>query len=357
MAHSYSTRQIEGRSGRGGCLSILIGLVVLFVLARLSTSWAIDYQWWKEMGQLHTWFSMLAYSVIPTSAATLLGFIVFWIAHARALKHAGTSLGRYPLYAKLSTLAIFLLALLVSLATLDTWTVVRYFGGRDLGGAATSWRDPVFGNPLAFYLFKIPFYSDLLGLALGIVVIAGLLYWIAGRFWEIRLKVPDWSSIQEINIGNLDLGRTVQSGFFRAMGAVFLLALAVRFFLGRYSDVTRTLHYVNCGHTPPVLLRKRGAVEKLNATATVLGLFWDWECSVAEARLETGDILSIYTDGITETTGHGGEEFGETRLLEALRKNCNLEAACLLQKVENAAEQFRLGEQQDDLTLVIACAR
>jgi serine phosphatase RsbU (regulator of sigma subunit) len=101
----------------------------------------------------------------------------------------------------------------------------------------------------------------------------------------------------------------------------------------------------------------RGAVERLNATATVLGLFSDWECSVAETQLETGDVLSIYTDGITETTGQGGEEFGEARLLETLRKNRDLEATCILRKMENAAEQFRAGEQEDDLTLVIARVR
>ncbi len=56
-------------------------------------------------------------------------------------------------------------------------------------------------------------------------------------------------------------------------------------FFGRYSDATRTLHYVNCGHNPPMLLRKAGAVERLDATATVLGLFSDWQCSVAEVRL------------------------------------------------------------------------
>ncbi len=127
-------------------------------------------------------------------------------------------------------------------------------------------------------------------------------------------------------------------------------------FFGRYSDATRTLHYVNCGHNPPVLLRKGGAVERLDATATVLGLFSDWDCSVVEARLETGDVLSIYTDGITETTGYGGEEFGETRLLETLHKSRDLKAARILRNVENAAEQFRLGEQEDDLTLVIARA-
>jgi serine phosphatase RsbU (regulator of sigma subunit)/CheY-like chemotaxis protein len=127
-------------------------------------------------------------------------------------------------------------------------------------------------------------------------------------------------------------------------------------FLGRYSDATQTLTYVNCGHNPPILLRKGGAVERLDATATVLGLFSDWDCSVAEARLETGDVLSIYTDGITETTGHSGDEFGETRLLETLRKNRELAASCILRNVEDAAGQFRLGEQEDDLTLVIARA-
>jgi len=129
------------------------------------------------------------------------------------------------------------------------------------------------------------------------------------------------------------------------------------FFFGQYSDATRRLRYVNCGQCPPVLLRKGGAVERLEPTATVLGLFWDWECSVAEAQLEAGDVLCIYTDGITETTGQSGEEFGETRLLETLRKNRDLEAAGILQSLENAAEQFRSGEQEDDLTLVIARAR
>ena len=74
-------------------------------------------------------------------------------------------------------------------------------------------------------------------------------------------------------------------------------------------------------------------------------------------HLETGDILSIYTDGITETTGYGGEEFGETRLLKTLHKSRDLEAASILRNVENALQQFRLGEQEDDVTLVIVRAR
>ncbi|HYL83799.1 MAG TPA: SpoIIE family protein phosphatase [Candidatus Angelobacter sp.] len=131
----------------------------------------------------------------------------------------------------------------------------------------------------------------------------------------------------------------------------------VTMFFGRYSDATRTLQYVNCGHNPPILIRKEGIVERLDATATVLGLFPDWECSVATVQLETGDVLGMYTDGITETSGENDGEFGEAGLLQTLRKHRDLEAAQILRKVEDAVEQFRVGEQEDDLTLLIARAR
>jgi hypothetical protein len=187
------------------------------------------------MGQLHTWFSILAYSVIPATGATIFAFVVFWIAHSLALQHAHVHLREHPLYAKLTVLGVFLLALIVALATLDTWTVVRYFGGRDLGGAATAWRDPVFGNPLSFYLFKIPFYSDLLGLLLAMVVLGAVIYWVTARGWELIARVGDWKNVQEISIAELGLAGALRSNFLRGLGAVFLLAMAARFFLARYS--------------------------------------------------------------------------------------------------------------------------
>jgi sigma-B regulation protein RsbU (phosphoserine phosphatase) len=98
-------------------------------------------------------------------------------------------------------------------------------------------------------------------------------------------------------------------------------------------------------------------VERLGATATVLGLFQDWECSVAEAQMEAGDILCIYTDGITESVDKNGNEFGEAGLLEVLRESRNLESTSILQKVAQAVEQFRSGEQEDDVTMVIARAQ
>ena len=158
-----------------------------------------------------------------------------------------------------------------------------------------------------------------------------------------------------------------------SIGAIFPLLLAAvndhlfrhteadryaTLFFGCYDDDARSLSYVNCGHSAPLLLRASGEVDRLAATATVLGLFGQWECSVAEARMEPGDVLSIFTDGITETTGVNGEEFGEDRLLRVLQQARDLDAVAILSHVEQAVEQFRsTGYLQDDLTLVVARAR
>jgi Stage II sporulation protein E (SpoIIE) len=128
-------------------------------------------------------------------------------------------------------------------------------------------------------------------------------------------------------------------------------------FFGHYDDATRSLRYVNCGHNPPLLLRGEGSVERLAPTATVLGLFRTWECSVGETRLESGDLLTVFTDGIVEARCENGEEFGETRLLGTLHESRELDAVAILRNVEQAVEQFRFGEREDDLTLVIARAQ
>ena len=126
-------------------------------------------------------------------------------------------------------------------------------------------------------------------------------------------------------------------------------------FFGCYDDQSRSLGYVNCGHSPPLLVRSSGTVDRLDATATVLGLFGIWDCTVSETRMDTGDVLSIFSDGITETTGVNGEEFGERRLLGVLEENRMLDSVALIGRVEEAVEQFRAAENwQDDFTVVVA---
>jgi serine phosphatase RsbU (regulator of sigma subunit) len=86
---------------------------------------------------------------------------------------------------------------------------------------------------------------------------------------------------------------------------------------------------------------------------SILGLFPDWVCSVVEVQLEPGDVLAIYSDGITEATNEHEEEFGEARLLEILRSSRHLEASDIVRNAERVVKQFSPGEQADDLTLLV----
>jgi sigma-B regulation protein RsbU (phosphoserine phosphatase) len=133
-------------------------------------------------------------------------------------------------------------------------------------------------------------------------------------------------------------------------------------FFADYDDSSQRLRYVNCGHLPPLLLRpgpdpRSGAppvVERLEPTSTVLGLFGDWQCNVAEVQLAPGDTLVLYTDGVTEAAGPDAEEFGEPRLIEILRSDCTTPVQSLLNAIETAVQQFSGGEQADDITVVVA---
>jgi phosphoserine phosphatase RsbU/P len=125
-------------------------------------------------------------------------------------------------------------------------------------------------------------------------------------------------------------------------------------FFGDYDDSARRLRYVNCGHLPPLLLRQNGTFDRLAATATVLGLFENWDCAAAEIELAPGDLLVLYTDGVTEATDPAGEEFGECRLMKALYAQHHLPVLSLLETVVKAVENFSPGEHADDITLVVA---
>jgi len=128
-------------------------------------------------------------------------------------------------------------------------------------------------------------------------------------------------------------------------------------FFADYDDASRRMRYVNCGHLPPLLLRADGELERLTATATVLGLFEKWECSVAGVQLAAGDTLVVYTDGITEAESPEGQQFGESRLAETLRSQRNLVLDSLLETIVATVQKFSGREQADDITLVLARSR
>ena len=126
-------------------------------------------------------------------------------------------------------------------------------------------------------------------------------------------------------------------------------------FFAVYDDETRRLRYVNCGHNPPVLMRANGDVERLQATATVLGLFEEWDCNVVDCKLAPGDVLVIYTDGVSEAgESNDSEEFGEDRLMAGIRLHQQQPASEILENILCEVQEFSQGEQADDMTLIVA---
>jgi len=125
---------------------------------------------------------------------------------------------------------------------------------------------------------------------------------------------------------------SVTHGFFATM------------FFADYFDTTRKLRYVNCGHCPVFLVRADG-------------IFENWNCTVGEATMSSGDILVAYSGGVTEAQSGSGELFGDQRLLAAVEANRNLPAAGLLESIAVAAHNFSGKAQEGDLTLLVARAR
>ncbi len=125
-------------------------------------------------------------------------------------------------------------------------------------------------------------------------------------------------------------------------------------FFADYDDTARRLRYVNCGHLSAIVLRRNGKVDWLHSTGTVLGLFEEWDSPINECQLSPGDTLALYTDGVTESFDASGEEFGEQRLIEALRQNRAMPARQTLTSVVERIQSFSPSEQHDDITLIVA---
>jgi serine phosphatase RsbU (regulator of sigma subunit) len=128
-------------------------------------------------------------------------------------------------------------------------------------------------------------------------------------------------------------------------------------FFAEYDDELQRLRYVNCGHLSGLLLRRDNSVERLQSTCTVLGLFTEWDCSIGECQLFGGDILALYTDGVTESFNEAGEDFGEEGALASLNRHHNLPPAEMVQAILADVQHFGSQEQQDDVTLIVAKCR
>ncbi len=130
----------------------------------------------------------------------------------------------------------------------------------------------------------------------------------------------------------------------------------VTFFLGAVDPATGELSYSNAGHNPPYLVRAAtGGVEMLTAGGPVLGILPMAKYQSATLKMEPGDVLVMFSDGITEAQSAAGEEYGEERLLAALMPICSQPAAAIAKAIGESVEHFMgTAAAVDDITLVVA---
>ncbi len=221
-------RRIDSPRGHSRVLLVVALLFLVLIGGRTAASYVIEYQWWQEMGQVSTWFNMLLYGTLPVAAASLLAAVLFWLAHMRGVKFSGS--GRASGW---SLLGALVLGFLVASALIESWTVVRFFGGRGVSGG-DAWRDPVFGHALSFYFFDLPFYAMLLRVVLTLALLSGLIFWVTTRAYQLRGNIAQWQRQGEVSIAELGLSGGLEAHFFRGAAALFLLVLAAQCYLDRF---------------------------------------------------------------------------------------------------------------------------
>ena len=145
-----------------------------------------------------------------------------------------------------------------------------------------------------------------------------------------------------------ELLATVNKHFFDSTAAERFATLV----FASYHEATRKIRYVNCAHCPPLLLRANGELEMLDSTATMLGAFAQWTCTEGEIQLRTGDTLLLYSDGVTEAGADSGDEYGDARLIHALRVNQWQPAEALVQAIIDEVNEFSGAARSDDVTVV-----
>jgi serine phosphatase RsbU (regulator of sigma subunit) len=131
----------------------------------------------------------------------------------------------------------------------------------------------------------------------------------------------------------------------------------VTLLVGEIDTDKRTIQYVNCGHNPALLFRaKTGTVSPMNSSCPPIGLSSEDSCEITSEALMPGDVLVLYTDGVTEAGNRQGEEFGMERLFATVREGAVSSAEDLMSRIYGAAADFCGDDFDDDVTiLVVKC--
>ena len=128
----------------------------------------------------------------------------------------------------------------------------------------------------------------------------------------------------------------------------------VTLFYAELDPKNGALAFLNAGHNPPLIVHAGGTMEQLASGGLPLGILADADFREGRTKLYPGDVLVIYSDGVSEAVNPSGEEFGATRLYEVVARNLDTSASGIRDRIESALTKFCQGTPAaDDITLVI----
>jgi phosphoserine phosphatase RsbU/P len=137
---------------------------------------------------------------------------------------------------------------------------------------------------------------------------------------------------------------------------LFGSSLASRYatlFYGTFDGATRTLHYVNAGHNPPMVIRPNGSIVWLETGGAPLGLFPDSTYEEGTVQLHPGDLIVAYTDGVVEALCPDDREWGTEGLRVAASGSEGESADDTVEAIMQAMRRFSHGRQTDDATVAV----
>lgn len=124
-------------------------------------------------------------------------------------------------------------------------------------------------------------------------------------------------------------------------------------FMGLIDVRRKAIHYINCGHVPPVVVRPGHKPIALTEGGMVIGLFENPPYERGQSKFEAGDVLILCTDGITESMDAQHEEYGSERLIECVSKHVDRNANEIVEAVSADVTRFsRHGTHIDDKVMI-----
>lgn len=201
------------------------------------------------------------------------------------------------------------------------------------------------GDYFDFYRFRDGAYGLLIGDVAGHGMAASLI--MASLQASLRILVPEYEEPDRVlqRLNQLFTHNINMTNF-------------VSLFLARFDPRTRQLTYSNAGHNPPLLVRPQSNGEEplswLHPTGAAIGLVEEAEFGTATVTLEPGDLLLLYTDGVTEAMNPQDEEFGPQRVAELLRQDPYQPAQELIRRLRYQLSEFTGSQPLADDTTIVA---